>query len=250
MNERIKMAFDVIHAEEALKQNTLQYLKKEAARRGEKKPRRKVFHPAAALACCMILAVFGLFSYRMYFSEVMYVDVDINPSVELSVNRFNRVIGVYGYNADSEDLLARLTLKHKLYDQAVTLLTRASMESGFLADGGLVSVTLQSNRSSSYDNALKTMETCILSVAQNHHASVRIQASVVDSETREHAHALNLSPAKYLAILALQDVDPTASMESCREHTMEEIYTLTQECGKGHHGQGHHGEGHHCPYCT
>jgi sulfur carrier protein ThiS len=128
---------------------------------------------------------------------------------------------------------------HKKYDKAVTILTDASVQSGFLADGGLVSVTLQSNSSTDNEAALKTLETDITLTAQSHHAAVQVNASVVDRNTWEHAHEQNLSPAKYLAILELQAVDPTASMETCREHTIEEIYTMTQDCINGHHGNAY-----------
>jgi hypothetical protein len=236
MNDRIKKAFDSIHAEESIKQNTLNYLKMEMRKKGVANHRVALRRMVVALACCMML-VFTLSSYNLYFSESMYVDMDINPSIELTVNRFNRVIGVYAYNADGEELLEHLNLTYKQYDQAITMITDASVQNGFLSSGGLVSVTLQSNSSTVNDTALQTMESSILAAAQSHHALVQVNASVIDSDTRAYAHEQNLSPAKYLAILALQDVDPTASINNCRDHTIEEIYTLTEECVNGHHNE-------------
>jgi hypothetical protein len=235
LDDNIKKAFDSIHAEESLKKNTLDFLRTKMTQGVRENHRARFRRLTVAMACCVVFTFIGLFSYNMYFSEAMYVDVDINPSIELTVNRLDRVIGVYAYNADGEALLEQLNLLHKKYDEAVTILTDASMQSGFLEDGGLVSVTLQSNSSMDKDAKLQALEADIALTVQNHHAEVQVNAFVVDSDTREHAHGQNLSPAKYLAILALQDVDPTATMESCRDHTIEEIYTLTEECSDGHH---------------
>jgi hypothetical protein len=244
LNDNIKKAFDGIHAEESLKHNTLDFLRTRMATRVRKNHRVHFRRFSVAMACCMVLVCFSLFSYNLYFREAMYVDVDINPSVELTVNCFDRVIDVYAYNSDGEALLEQLNLMHKKYDMAVTTLTDASMQNGFLADGGLVSVTLQSNSSTNKETALQTLETDITHSAQSHHVTVQVNATVVDSETRAQAHEQNLSPAKYLAILNLQAVDPTASIENCRDHTIEEIYTLTQDCVNGHHQHRHGGNGH------
>ena len=40
----------------------------------------------------------------LYFTPTMEISVDINPSIELGVNRFDRVISVDGYNEDGQAL--------------------------------------------------------------------------------------------------------------------------------------------------
>ena len=45
--------------------------------------------------------------------------MDINPSIELSVNRFDRVIAVTGFNEDGQVLSRELDVKYKDYAQAV-----------------------------------------------------------------------------------------------------------------------------------
>lgn len=274
MNDKIKRAFDSIYAEESLKRNTLVSLRSKMERMEQKDYRTAFRRAVVALACFLVLTLLGGYSYNAYFTETMYVDIDINPSVELTVNRFDRIIGVYAYNAEGGELLTQLDLMHTPYDSAVTMLTEAAIQNSFLSDGGLVSVTLQSNRDNNTAEALKTLHMNITSVAQGQHSSVLIDVFPVDSGTREHAHAQNLSPAKYLAILALQEVDPAATIAGCRNHTITEIHALTEEHGGGHHsvedsdtalsdsedcqnggsaisqesanshGNGHHGSGH------
>jgi hypothetical protein len=52
---------------------------------------------------------------------------------------------------------------------------------------------------------------------------------------RNEAHEQNISPAKYLAILELRTLDPTATVDACRERSIGEIRELTQEHAGDHH---------------
>lgn len=237
MNDRLKHAFDAIHADDGLKRNTITFLR-DKGREKQKNHRAGLRRWGLALACFLVLMVAGVSSYNAYFTGTMYIDVDINPSIELTINRFNRVIAVYAYNADGEVLLKQLDLMHAPYDSAVTMLTEAAIREGYLPDGGLISVTLQSERGTGDDGAIETLQTNISSAVYSHHAAAQVDVFAVGGDVREHAHEQNLSPAKYLAILELQEVDPTATVESCRDHTIGEIRALTEEHGGGHHGEG------------
>lgn len=268
----IKTVFDQIHAGEQLKENTLLFLQDRIQQAEPKRSRPVLKRLIAACACLLILTLTAIYIHGLYFTETMYVDLDINPSVELTVNRFDSVIGVYAYNEDGEQLLSSLSLLHKPYRTAVTLLTEAAIEQGFLAEDGLVSVTLQTDGG---DDALltDTLQTDIAAAAKEYLTSVQADVFTVDSDIREHAHEQNISPAKYLAILELLRVDPTATMESCKDHSIGEIRTQahgghgktqTESAGTGSsetmepsgtdssvaasdtesHNNGHHGYGH------
>ena len=84
MNERLKEAFGAVHAEESLKRGTLDAIRRKT--RGYRRcalPRRLV----PALACLMV-ALGGLGG--LYFTPTSVISIDVNPSLELSVNRFDR----------------------------------------------------------------------------------------------------------------------------------------------------------------
>ena len=65
----------------------------------------------------MLLALLG--GRWLYFTPMAAISIDINPSLELSVNRFDRVIAITGFNEDGQALSDALDVKYKNYAQAV-----------------------------------------------------------------------------------------------------------------------------------
>ena len=112
MNDRLRKAFDEIHAEEELKQKAKQVLGCTAF-----PEKRRIFHlPRYAFAVLCLLFIFAAFgSYQMYFIPKSAISIDINPSFELEINRFDQVIAVKGYNAEGEELAASLDVKFLKY---------------------------------------------------------------------------------------------------------------------------------------
>ena len=99
MVNELRSAFDKIQADDALKLRTFRYVNAEIHRRSSAKPRPRL-RLAVACSVILILVLFGGFSYNHYFTPVAYVDMDVNPSIGLTLNRFDRVIYTHAYNDD------------------------------------------------------------------------------------------------------------------------------------------------------
>lgn len=264
----IKAAFDCIRAEDSLKANTVSFLQAEALRRNQQRGRTARY--AAALASVAVMFLLGMFSYNLYFAPIAYVDVDVNPSVELMLNRFDRVVGTRAYNEDGENILTGLYLNNKNYNDALIILIEAIGQKGYIQNDGLVSVTLQTDNASKENQLLASLQNGVAGYMAGRHHSAQVDVFSVSGDTRTYAHRLNLSPAKYLAIQQLIEVDPAATVESCRGHSISEIKQLTQNHTGEHHSVkngtaynagdyisdesgrqgssntvGHHGNGHH-----
>ena len=68
-------------------------MRSDAAAAASRAPRLVAWRrAAAALAACLVLAVIGLTGSRLYFEETAFVDIDVNPSIELGINRFDIVV--------------------------------------------------------------------------------------------------------------------------------------------------------------
>ena len=231
MND-LQKAFDNIHAEEDLKRGTMRLLQNVI--QGKSKPhyRNSFAGYGVVAACCALVALFGIVSYSLYFTPKGYIGVDINPSIELTINRFDQVIDTWAFNPEGEEVLSNLVLRNKNYNEAANLIMDEIETLGYWREDGLVSVSVQADDSNRENSMLAALESTVNTRVQAHHPNVQVDIFSVDSETLEYAHDENMSAAKYLAVLELQELDPTVTMESCRRHSVGEIRQVIE----GHHG--------------
>ncbi|MDR1538003.1 MAG: 1,4-alpha-glucan branching protein [Clostridiales bacterium] len=255
---KIKDAFESIQAEDVLKANTLLFLQVKAQSFPVKK-RPALLRIAFAFATSAILLFFGAFSFNSYFTTMAFLDFDVNPSIELSVNCFGRVIEAYAYNNDGGQILSKVSLRHKTYQDATRLIIDTIAIDGYLRDEAMISVTLQTADPNKESQMLADVESNMAAAVSEHHIAPLTEVFPVSVEVRNEAHRQDISPAKYLAILELQKVDPAATVDSCRDHTIGEIRELAQEhhVGEGEAENGrqelpggdesdmHHHGGHH-----
>ena len=218
MENRIKEAFRNIRAEEQLKKDTLKFIQAEAGKRRHINRRRT---PLAACASLFLIFIVGLLSYNLYFTESAYIDIDVNPSIELTVNRLDRVIGVYAYNEDGKTILGSLNLKHKKYSEAVSAIVSEMEQEGYLVNNGLISATLTTNWKEG--TRLTSLEQAVTKILKEHHNNSSHEIFTVDDDIKKQAEEENVSPAKYLAIAELQKVVPDATVEGCKDHSISDI---------------------------
>ena len=236
MTNKIKAAFDAIRLEEPLKEDTLRHLQEKMRRNA--KPRRyvRVRQLSAMVACLLVLAFGGGVLHNLYYTETAYIGIDINPSVEFSINCFNRVIAARADNNDGEALLSGFVMRHKQVNAALREFVEITARDGLLRDDGLVSVTV-SSLSGNESELVADIQNSLQETA-SHHDGVQVDVFSVDADIRDAASDLHISPAKYLAIMDLQEVDPTVSIDDCRGHSIREIRQRTRnhEERKNRHG--------------
>lgn len=154
--------------------------------------------------------------------------MDVNPSIALSLNRFGFVLKASPYNDDGAAILENMDVRHKSCEQAVELLLTEMLRQGYVKEDGLVSVTIQTENNSAQEKMLGKIRASVDTLLDSHHSTASADVFAVSEEVRDCAHDHNLSPAKYLAITQLQEVDPSASYDRCAEHSISEIKELTQ----------------------
>lgn len=239
MNDRIQQAFDQIKAEETLKEKTVQLIYSQK-KKGVRKI-RTTYHSAgrmaAVFASFFILILIGGISYRVYATPQAYVDVDVNPSIELTINRFDRVIGVFAYNDDGEKVLSQVSLRNKTSKEALDLLLTVIEKEGYMEKSELLSITVQSDgQQQSLVDSLQEHVSCTVGT---HHSNMMQEVFAVDKQTKKHAHDMGVSPAQYLALMALKQADPSIDVKECQDHSISELRNYANE----HHSDHHSGDG-------
>ncbi len=248
MNNRIYDAFSEVKADKRLKQNTLYYLQNAKKEKSMAFFRKRYGYYFAAAACLLLFFV-GTAGYSLWRRPVSYISVDVNPSFELELNRFDRVVETHAYNEEGQSILENVSVDGKVYTDAIEMLLRSSDMQEYLDRNGLVEFAVASR--------IRKKEAGLESGIERISGTALYQSNcaVTDIPTVEKAHDNHISVGKYLVYQQLCQYDDTITVEECRRHSMSELHDLLSEHSRSHygngngstgngHGHGHHGHGH------
>lgn len=188
----------------------------------------------ATAACFVLLLLGSLGGYQLYFAEAALISVDINPSIELRLNRFERVTSTTSYNADGEKVLSALDLQGKKYDEALAILFQSDALQPYLENNDYLGIAVFGN------DAIKArIEAQTQSYAE--HYRLQLSCQRADAETVAAAHEHGMTPGRYLAFLELQELDPNANIEDYNSCGLGQIRREIESHHQNRHGQS---EGH------
>lgn len=246
MRDELKTALDKVTADDALRQSTRAFLARQTGDFGAAKTRPHTARRFAAAFACLALVVAGGTGYWAYFSPTCAISIDINPSVELGVNRFDKVVSVEGIGDDGEALAETLDIRFLDYADALDALLADPTVEGYLSQDEVLSIAVAGENEAQADAILAQAETCAAGTRN-------VYCHAADSAELEHAHEAGLSFGKYQAFLILQSLDPTVTAEDVQGLTMREIHdriaaldpeaALTLSGGYGHGNSAGNGYG-------
>ncbi len=93
--------------------------------------RRPMYRIASIAASLLLVLGISMYIYSMPYS---YVDFDINPSIGLTANIFDRIIRVEALNEDGNKLMENRNLVHMKLERGITLLIDSAVEQGYLIE--------------------------------------------------------------------------------------------------------------------
>lgn len=213
MNDRLQRALDKVQADEALKRSTKAYLyRKTRGYAGAGAVRRRRLLPA--LACLALLLLGGRW---LYFTPSFAISIDVNPSLELGVNRFDRIVSVQGYNSDGQELADSLNLKYLNYAEAVNRVLSSDTVRALLAGNELLAIGVVGSDDARSAEAVSKIESACTAGRMNAYCYY-----ARSDEVRE-AHELGLSYGKYRAYCEYRALDPSITVEEVQRMTMREL---------------------------
>ena len=110
----------------------------------EKRPALwKPLSGAAGLAACLCLVFFGY--YQPNFTPYGALRIQINPDVELTLSRTDRVLELEGLNADGQSLIEGYVYSGKDREDVTEELVERAIDMGYLSGGETVSITVTSS---------------------------------------------------------------------------------------------------------
>lgn len=97
----------------------------------------------AALAACLCLVFFGY--YQPNFTPYGALRIQINPDVELTLSRTDRVLELEGLNEDGQALIEGYDYQGKDREDVTGELVERAIDQGYLSGGETVSITVTSS---------------------------------------------------------------------------------------------------------
>jgi len=232
MNSIINEVLDNVKAENELKEKTIQFLKASLSEDNtsniiEFKRKSKVQFRKLVLIACTFLVTLGLSiaGYATYQMPVAYVSIDINPSVELGINMFDRIVSAEGYNTDGKTVLSACDVRNYDIESAVDRIVEVATEKNFVAKDGssVISITAETNDQNFADRINSMSNNGVKKAIGRSNYKVTIQIDSVSIGTREEAQKLSISPGKLKLIKKLQQLDSTVTVEQLKNSKVSEI---------------------------
>ncbi len=222
MENRIHDTFDIIKADSTLKESTKQFLSKRNQENLHPHRHPVVKYTVSAVCALLIAAIAGL-GYSWMKRPVSYVSIDVNPSIELALNRFDRVVYAESYNAEGREILDSLSLKWKKYKDAIDLVIGCEEMQAYLVDQSELVLTVAA--APGHEAELITgVGEC------TGHMGRGCRNTQADITVADQAHENGLSCGKYNAYLQLIQYDGSITLDDCREMSMDQIQEKLREC--------------------
>lgn len=189
--------------------------------------RRKALHFAkggriAAIAACLALAACLIGGVADFLRPMAYVGIDVNPSVELTLNRFDIVVGTHALNDDGQQALNEASCMWRPFDDAARDLDGAMR--AITGEGAVVEVSIDCDNESRYAALAAQSNNCFGCNGEAH-------CDRTNAEERQAAHNLGMGVAKYRAYQELQEAGVDTSAEECASMSMRELRDLLAKTG-------------------
>ena len=188
----------------------------------------------AACLAVMLLGGGGVF-YQRANAVASVVSLDVNPSIELKVNRSEKVLACTPLNEDAKAILADMSngadLKGAKLDVAVNAIVGSLVRNGYLdsiSSAIMISVEdkntvraekLQRELSSTVDGVLQT------SAAK---AAVLTQTLTQDAGLTQQARENNISTGKAALVNHVLTINPSLKFDALAKLSVEELKDLTE----------------------
>ena len=224
MNSRIREAFDAVRAEEALKDSTRLFLAQRAAG-GRARRSWWAGQRLALAAACLLLVILGAGGW-LYFTPTATISIEINPYVELGINRFDRVVSAVGRNDDGAALVEDLDLRFLTYDQAVEAIVSDDQVAALLAQDAVMAIGVIGSDESQCGRLLTRLESCTAGQRNTY-------CYCASGQEAAAAEDAGLSCGKYRAYLALKELDPSITPDQVRDMSMAELRQRMESLSAG-----------------
>ena len=183
----------------------------------------------AALLALIIGIGFGAGAYKVNHTVVSTVSLDVNPSIELRVNRHERVLEARALNEDARAVLDGMDLEGSDLNVAVNAVIGAMVRNGYISEAAnsiLISVDSDDNANAKALQEKLTLEVSKLLDTQDFNGAVLSQTVEKESELKLKAEKYGITVGKAQLIEKILKKDTQYSFGSLAGLTVHQLNLL------------------------
>ena len=174
----------------------------------------------------------------MQTTPAAYVGVDINPSLELSVNAFGTVLGAQALNDDAQVVLQEVSLEGESFEDALAALLESEGITAYAESNPYIEISVTTDDEDLAARLQGASEDCL------RRSGCEGSCHRADADAREEAHHAGMGVGKYRAAQELMELDGSVTLDDCADMTMRELHDRIDSCMDGaeskHGGHGAH----------
>lgn len=183
-----------------------------------------VMQRISAVAAVIVVAVgLGLYSY---YSPYSYVSIDINPSVEIVLNRFEKVLDVQPLNEDGENIIKdSQEFMHKKVDDVLSKLIDEAHQQNYLKNDqeNEVFITVSASKAQVAQEVSREVKEYAIAGLASSQVKANVSTESVTMEKRVLAKKDNISVGKFMLLEQLQKTSPNAGIEQVKDKSVKDI---------------------------
>lgn len=169
---------------------------------------------AACFAFIIICSYLFLSFYQENIAAYAYVGIDINPSIEIVLNKKGKIIKSRGLDADGKTLLNQIDIKKMDSMDGVKKFIEKTISMGYLNkekgnDITVYAVMEKDNNGSGIELAQK-IKSAIKEEVISHNINKNINALVFDKKSKDNADKMGISITEYIKEDVKEDVKENA----------------------------------------
>ena len=188
----------------------------------------------AACLAVMLLCGGGVF-YQQAHAVASVVSLDVNPSIELKVNRSEKVLACAPLNEDAKAILADMSngadLKGAKLDVAVNAIVGSLVRNGYLDSiSSTIMISVEDKDTTRVEKLQRELTSTVDGVLQTSEAKAAVltQTLTQDAAREQQARENNISSGKAALVNRVLTINPSLKFDALAKLSVEELKDLAE----------------------
>ncbi|QIB27330.1 anti-sigma factor domain-containing protein [Caloranaerobacter azorensis] len=194
-----------------------------------KRIRGRIIRRLASIAAAFILLITTGYGVYGYYTPYGYINVDINPSVEIAYNLYNRVIDLKGLNEDGNILISKIkNYRNRTIENVINEVIDTAVEQAYVRpeQENVILITITEKKDKVDDEKIyKLVDSHIKQKIENTEV-ILIEG---DNNIYKRAREDKISPGKLMLIEKAIDLNKDIKFEEVAKKPVKEIMRMIKE---------------------